>query len=96
MPILRSTTVGRLIDQGKCRCLEALFRKAELAGAAAIPNHGIASGAEYAYLNEENTTLAEIDQDAHRMHQDLRKTGVDSSLLSSTKRPMRTTTANSC
>ena len=30
---------------------------------------GIASGAEYAYLNEENTTLAEIDQDAHRMHQ---------------------------
>ena len=30
---------------------------------------GIASGAEYAYLNEENTTLAEIDEDAHRMYQ---------------------------
>ncbi len=30
---------------------------------------GIASGAEYAYLNEENTTLAEIDEDAHRLRE---------------------------
>lgn len=30
---------------------------------------GIASGAEYAYLNEENTTLAAIDEDAHRLRE---------------------------